>query len=79
MTFNKLLILLVGNVSVSKRKTGDNHTYLHGISCCTKIFRSNISDTKLVSVMEVLLMKEIFFNLLAGLNLPKMYYKTGNC
>jgi len=79
LTFNTLFILLVDNVSVSKWKTGNNHTYLHDISCCTKLFRSNISDTKLVSVMEVLSMKENFFYLLAGLNLPKMYYKTGNC
>ena len=61
MTFKKLFILLVDNVSVSKWTTGNNHTYLHGISCCTKLFRSNISDTKLVRVMEVLLMKENFF------------------
>ena len=61
LTFNKLFILLVDNVSVSKWKTGDNQTYLHDISCCTKLFRSNISDRKLVSVMEVLPMKENFF------------------
>ena len=67
------------NISASKWTTGKNHTYLHGISCCTKLFRSNITDTKLVSVMEVLLMRENFFYLLAGWNLPKIYYKIGNC